>query len=136
VPVNRTENPATPRASLLVAAVGLALLVVALYFRGAAEVRVAVALLGLALLSGGVYRAAYQGSLQHSAHRAAGRGRTRSDAPDRRAGTRTSAFGSSSSPPAEAPPGSVAGGTWLPDPHDRATWRYWDGSRWTEHVAD
>jgi hypothetical protein len=25
---------------------------------------------------------------------------------------------------------------WHPDPAGRHPWRYWDGSRWTEHVSD
>lgn len=29
----------------------------------------------------------------------------------------------------------VAGG-WWPDPHGRHQLRYWDGTRWTEHVSD
>jgi hypothetical protein len=137
-PSRAPRTSAAPLPGLLVAAVGLVLLVVALYFRGATEVRVAVALSGLALLSAGVYRAAYLGSLRHSAGRTEGRGprRTPIDDSGRRPGTRSSAYRSSSSPPTEAPPGSVAGGTWLPDPYDRATWRYWDGTSWTDQVAD
>jgi hypothetical protein len=32
------------------------------------------------------------------------------------------------------PPGTAA--DWLPDPSGRFVHRYWDGSRWTEHVHD
>lgn len=27
-------------------------------------------------------------------------------------------------------------GQWAPDPHQRAELRYWDGSRWTEHISN
>jgi Protein of unknown function (DUF2510) len=36
------------------------------------------------------------------------------------------------SPP--PPPGGAA--DWYPDPHGQKRLRYWDGSQWTEHVAD
>ncbi len=32
-------------------------------------------------------------------------------------------------PSAQPPPG------WFPDPHGHAAQRYWDGTRWTEHVS-
>jgi hypothetical protein len=36
--------------------------------------------------------------------------------------------------PAAPPPVAPAG--WFPDPLDLAQSRYWDGGRWTEHVAN
>jgi Protein of unknown function (DUF2510) len=45
--------------------------------------------------------------------------------------------------PAAAPPPPVAAPTagpgapgWAADPYGRHQWRYWDGDRWTEQVAD
>jgi hypothetical protein len=35
-----------------------------------------------------------------------------------------------------APPGKVAPAGWFADPRGRHTHRYWDGTAWTEHVAD
>jgi len=29
-----------------------------------------------------------------------------------------------------------AGAGWYFDPHDRATYRYWDGAAWTSHCSD
>ena len=37
------------------------------------------------------------------------------------------------STPVPPPPGTPAG--WLADPSGRHEHRYWDGSRWTEHVT-
>lgn len=31
--------------------------------------------------------------------------------------------------------GQVPPAGWYPDPHDAATQRFWDGARWTEHIA-
>jgi len=42
-------------------------------------------------------------------------------------------------PVGEAPPPAPKGqwwAGWLPDPRGRHEFRYWDGSNWTEHVAD
>jgi hypothetical protein len=35
-----------------------------------------------------------------------------------------------------APPAPVSPPGWFPDPSGRHERRYWDGARWTEHVAD
>lgn len=37
-------------------------------------------------------------------------------------------------PPPPPPPSVPA--SWAPDPYGRHELRYWDGSRWTEHVSD
>ena len=37
--------------------------------------------------------------------------------------------------PQPLPPPSAPAG-WIPDPRGRHELRYWDGSRWTEHVSD
>ena len=42
-------------------------------------------------------------------------------------------------PICEAPPPAPKGqwwAGWLPDPRGRHEFRYWDGSNWTDHVAD
>lgn len=42
-------------------------------------------------------------------------------------------------PPAAPPPTPVApavAASWQPDPRGRHEYRYWDGTRWTEHVSD
>ena len=42
-------------------------------------------------------------------------------------------------PVKEAPPPAPKGqwwAGWLPDPRGRHEFRYWDGSQWTDHVAD
>jgi hypothetical protein len=39
--------------------------------------------------------------------------------------------------PPTAPPATVPGSPgWAADPYGRHQWRYWDGSRWTDQVAD
>jgi hypothetical protein len=44
--------------------------------------------------------------------------------------TASPSAGITSSTPATPPP------MWAPDPHGRHQYRYWDGSRWTDYVAD
>jgi hypothetical protein len=39
-------------------------------------------------------------------------------------------------PPASPPPPPGGTADWYPDPHGQKRLRYWDGSQWTEHVAD
>jgi hypothetical protein len=43
---------------------------------------------------------------------------------------RSRARPSTRQPQGEFPP------AWHPDPNGLARWRWWDGSRWTEHTAD
>ena len=57
------------------------------------------------------------------------------DARSREAAAREMLPRARSAPPRDPPSGAPASGAWLPDPHDEAEWRYWDGSRWTEHAA-
>lgn len=38
-------------------------------------------------------------------------------------------------PPVQTPPAPQTPSGWHPDPLDRHELRYWDGSRWTEHVS-
>ena len=37
-------------------------------------------------------------------------------------------------PPAQQAVPQAAPAGWQPDPYGQAQWRYWDGTRWTEHV--
>ena len=39
-------------------------------------------------------------------------------------------------PPPEPEPAPAVPADWYPDPHGVARLRYWDGSAWTDHVAD
>ncbi len=39
-------------------------------------------------------------------------------------------------PPPEPPPPPTVPADWYPDPHGKHRLRYWDGSAWTDHVAD
>lgn len=39
-------------------------------------------------------------------------------------------------PPPEPEPAPSVPADWYPDPHGKARLRYWDGSAWTDHVAD
>jgi hypothetical protein len=39
-------------------------------------------------------------------------------------------------PPAAAPAAGPGAPGWAADPYGRHQWRYWDGNRWTEQVAD
>ncbi|HKA92656.1 MAG TPA: DUF2510 domain-containing protein [Acidimicrobiia bacterium] len=54
-------------------------------------------------------------------------------APATTSGTPTATAPTAPSAPPTAPP--VAAG-WAADPYGRHQWRYWDGSRWTDQVAD
>jgi Protein of unknown function (DUF2510) len=39
-------------------------------------------------------------------------------------------------PPAAAPAAGPGAPGWAADPYGRHQWRYWDGNRWTDQVAD
>src|SRR5438270_470786 len=39
-------------------------------------------------------------------------------------------------PPVASPAAAPGAPGWAADPYGRHQWRYWDGNRWTEQVAD
>jgi len=39
-------------------------------------------------------------------------------------------------PPVAAPAAAPGAPGWAADPYGRHQWRYWDGNRWTDQVAD
>lgn len=53
-----------------------------------------------------------------------------------RASTASPAPSSSLAPPTERPDGPTAPPQWSPDPSGRHQLRYWDGTSWSQHVAD